>query len=122
MALAAIVPMLLWGLFRHWSWVWLAFTVATAVVAWGTLFLASVLQRASVVSLVASVILAGWWVPASVRTLRAYLSPRPASLDPTELFWALTPCLLVIVSLITVAALFGAPGPSRNSHTYDAPV
>lgn len=121
-ALATIVPLPLWGLFRHWSWVWLIFTITLALVAWGTLFLASTLKRASVVSLIPSVLLATWWVPASTRTLLTYLSPKPASLDPTELFWALTPCLLVILSLIAVAALSRAPGPSRNTHTYDAPV
>lgn len=34
-ALAVIVPLVLWSLFRDGSWVWLVFTVVTALVAWG---------------------------------------------------------------------------------------
>jgi hypothetical protein len=120
-ALAAMVPLLLWSLFRHWSWVWLVFTLATAMIAWGTLFLAAALQKPWVVSLIASVLLAIWWVPASVRALSAYFSPKPTNLDPTELIWALTPCLLVILSLIAGAFLARTPRTDRNAYTYDAP-
>lgn len=110
-ALAAIVPLLLGGLFRYWSWVWLIFIVATVLVAWGTLTLASVLQRGWVVAFLASVLLAAWWVPASVRTFDAYLSPRPPSNpNPTELLWALTPALLIIASVILGVVLSRLPG------------
>jgi len=99
-ALAVIVPLILWTAFRDGSWVWLLFTVVMALVAWGTLALASTVQRSSVVAIIASVVLATWWVPASVRTLGAYFSPTPGSPDPMELLWALTPALLVIASVI----------------------
>jgi len=110
-ALAVIVPLVLWSLFRDGSWVWLVFTVATALVAWGALALASIFQRGSVVAIIASVALAVWWVPASVRTLGAYFSPRPSSADPMELLWALTPTLLIIASVIIGVVLSKSPGP-----------
>ena len=110
-ALAVVVPLVLWGLFRDGSWVWPTFTVVTALVAWGTLVLASALQRGSIVAIIASVALAAWWVPASVRTLSAYFSPRPSSPDSMELLWALTPALLIIASIITGIVLSKSPGP-----------
>jgi len=109
--LAVIVPLVLWGLFRDGSWVWLAFTIVTALAAWGAFVLASTLHRSSVVAIIASAALAVWWVPASVHTLGAYFSPRPSSPDPMELLWALTPALLVIASIIVGVILSKSPGP-----------
>jgi hypothetical protein len=90
-ALAVVVSLVLWSLFRDGSW--------------GVLTLASTLQRGSLVAVIASVALAAWWVPASVRTLSAYSSPRPSSPDPAELLWALVPIFLIIASIITGVVL-----------------
>jgi len=123
--LAAIVPLLLGVLFRHWSWVWLVFIVATVLVAWGALALASALQRGWVVALIASLLLAAWWVPASIRIFGAYLSPRPLGSPSTaELLWALTPVLLIVASVIVgvFVAKLPASGPLSGEGLRGEPV
>jgi hypothetical protein len=109
--LAVIASLVLWSLFRDGSWVWLVFTVATALVAWVALALASTLQRGSLVAVIASVALAAWWIPASVRTLSAYFSTRPSSPDPAGLLWALIPALLIFASIIAGVVLSKSPDP-----------
>ncbi len=111
LALAVVASLVLWSLFRDGSWVWLVFTVATAVVTWGVLTLASTFQRGSLVAVIASVALAAWWVPSSVRTLSAYFSPRPSSPDLAGLLWALTPALLITASVVIGVVLSALPTP-----------
>jgi hypothetical protein len=95
------LSLVLWGVFRDAPWVWLVFAVATALVSWGSLTLASILQRDSLVAVVASVALAVWWIPASVRTVSAYLSATTRNADSAGLLWALIPTVLIIASLLT---------------------
>ncbi len=81
----------------------LEFAAAVTLATWCALALASLWKRGWIVSLIAALLLAAWWVPQSVRSLNAFFSPR-ASLAPTGLLWALAPAVLVIASLIVLIA------------------
>jgi len=86
------------------SW-WYPVTLASSLVLLigGILTLASHMKNAWLVVLVASLVLASWWLPASAHTLRVYFSPRPPTPNPSELFWALVPAALVIGCIAVVA-------------------
>jgi hypothetical protein len=118
--IAAVFSILSWNL-GTWLREALIFAGVMAATAWCVLALASLSKRAWVVSFIASLLLAVWWVPQSVRTLNAFFSPRSASVAPSGLLWALTPALLVVASLIAVALISRTTTASGNGHSYDAP-
>ncbi len=109
-ALAVAVPLILCSPFGV-SWSCAIFVAAIGFATWGTLALASACKRPWVVPFTAGVVLAAWWIPASVHSVGTYLSPKPPSLDPMELAWALVPSVLVLASLIAAAILSRSPGP-----------
>ena len=103
-----------------WSW-WYAAILGASVMllVGGVLSIASQMKSAWFVALLASLLLGAWWVPATAHTLRVYFSPRPPSPNPSELFWALIPVVLVIASL--VAAVLSRNVAVGGGYTYDAP-
>jgi hypothetical protein len=107
LTVAVGLSLLCWNL-GVWFREGLIFAAVVALATWCALALASLWKRGWIVSLIAALLLAAWWVPQSVRALAAFFSPR-ASLAPSGLLWALAPALLVIASLIAVIAASRAP-------------
>jgi hypothetical protein len=97
------------------SW-WYPVTLGASVLllAGGILTLVSQMKSGRLVAFVASLVLSAWWIPASVHTLRVYFSPRPLSPNPSELFWALSPILLIVASLIVGVAVWKSPGAIKG--------
>jgi hypothetical protein len=102
-AVATGVSLLCWNL-GTWFREGLMFAAVTGLGTWSALVFASFCKRNWVVSLIASLLLAAWWVPQAVRTLAAFFSPS-ASLAPSGLLWALAPMVLVTASLTAVIAI-----------------
>jgi hypothetical protein len=118
LAVAFGLSLLCWNL-AVWFREGLIFAGASALATWCALALSSFWKRGWIVSLVATLLLATWWIPQSVRTFAAFFSAR-ASLAPSGLLWAIAPSVLVIASLIAVG-IVSRRSLSTGDHAYDAP-
>jgi hypothetical protein len=97
------------------SW-WYPVTLGASAVllVGGILTLVSQMKSGWLLAFLANLVLAAWWIPASVHTIRTYFSPRPLSPNPGELFWALVPILLIVASLIGGVAVWKSRGASKR--------
>jgi hypothetical protein len=98
-----------------WSWWYpITFTASVLLLIAGLVSFVSGIKSGRVVALTGSLVLAGWWVPATVHSVRVYFSPKGPTSDPRELLWVLVPILLVLASLVAGALPFSnqntAPG------------
>jgi hypothetical protein len=73
------------------------------------------IRPARLLVLAGSLVLAGWWIPATIHSVRLYFSTSAPTSDPKELLWVLIPVLLVLASLIAGIALFGHQGASHGA-------
>ena len=99
-----------------WSW-WYPITLVASVLllVGGILTMVSGVRPARLLVLAGSLVLAGWWIPATIHSVRLYFSPTAPTSDPKELLWVLVPVLLVVTSLIAGIALFGYQGASHGA-------
>jgi len=84
------------------SSLWYPITLGTSVVLLiaGLLVVVSRTKSSRLVALVATLVLAVWWIPASMHTVDLYFSSRPPAPDSGGLVWTLVPGILVVISLI----------------------
>ncbi len=96
---------------------WYPVTLCASVVLLigGLLILMSRTKVGGPLALLAGLVLAAWWIPASVHTTGAYLSSSPPTPDLAEFVWTLVPGILILVSLIIGVALWkvGRLSPTR---------
>ncbi len=99
-----------------WSW-WYPITLVASVVllVGGILTLVGGIRSARSVAPAGSFVLAGWWIPATIHSVRVYFSPNAPTSDPRELLWVLIPVLLVMASLVAGVALFSYQGASHGA-------
>jgi hypothetical protein len=90
-----------------WSW-WYPITLVASVLLLlgGIVTMVSGARSARFVALASSLVLAGWWIPATILSVRLYFSPTAPTSDPNELLWLLVPVLFVLASAIAGIVLF----------------
>jgi hypothetical protein len=117
-AMASAIPLLLCGVLGGLPWPCWVFTIAVALCAWATLAFASSFNRTSLATLVPSLVLVAWWIPAFIYTLvhawTLYLSPKPIKTSPFELVLALLPLILLVASVLVSIATLRPSGGVRT--------
>lgn len=102
-ALAAAIPLAICGLFgglplRCW-----VFAVALALAAWVGFIIDSAVRRSDIAAFIASSVLTASWLPLSMNTFRAYLSPNSqvanSPLLPLLSLWTLIIATLVLCGI-----------------------
>jgi hypothetical protein len=99
-----------------WSWWYpIALAASCALLVGGILTLVSGIRPARSVVLAGSLVLTGWWIPATIYSARLYLSPNALTANPRELLWVLIHFVLVLASLTAGVAMFSYRGVSHGT-------